>query len=277
MTRGRREMLRILNYFAAPFGSMEGHLLRYGVEGTDYNYDDKGNPQLTDQGKSRSRPGAASPRLAGLAAAGKSGTHPRSRVRARLQGYEKLSRRSASKTPRSARSRHLRVQGHRPVRWHRRRRAGHHRRPPPLSDWDSLIQEWRNNGGTQVKNELAESCLAHEGMIGPFSTSCAHARLVFVVSCFGRPLARPGGQPPLPPPLWKGCATDRTGRVPASVVALTRDRDVAPLGLRATLRAVANLRHDHAAGGRRGKERAARTSGAATGGGGPQAPPTRSS
>src|SRR6266851_1835484 len=46
-----KEMLRILNFFAAPFGSVEGHLLRYGVPGVDFNFDDQGNPQITPQGK----------------------------------------------------------------------------------------------------------------------------------------------------------------------------------------------------------------------------------
>src|SRR6478736_4133144 len=73
------------------------------------------------------------------------------------------------------------------------------------------------------------------------------------LSRFGRRCA-PGGQPPLPPPLWKGCATARTGRVPAFVVALTR---TSTLRRCPGARVVDDLRPDHAAGGRRGKERAA--------------------
>jgi len=46
-----REMLRLLNYFASPFGSVEHQLLRYGVEGVDFNFDDLGNPQHTEQGR----------------------------------------------------------------------------------------------------------------------------------------------------------------------------------------------------------------------------------
>jgi putative aldouronate transport system substrate-binding protein len=45
-----REMLRVLNYLAAPFGSAEDLLLSYGVEGPDYALDDKGNPVLTERG-----------------------------------------------------------------------------------------------------------------------------------------------------------------------------------------------------------------------------------
>jgi putative aldouronate transport system substrate-binding protein len=45
-----KELLRILNWLAAPFGSVEHQLLNFGVKGTDYTLDDKGNPTLTPQG-----------------------------------------------------------------------------------------------------------------------------------------------------------------------------------------------------------------------------------
>jgi putative aldouronate transport system substrate-binding protein len=45
-----RELLRVLNYLAAPFGSAEDLLLSYGVQGPDYSLDPNGNPVLTDRG-----------------------------------------------------------------------------------------------------------------------------------------------------------------------------------------------------------------------------------
>jgi putative aldouronate transport system substrate-binding protein len=45
-----RELLRILNWLAAPFGSAEDLLLSYGVEGPDYSLDSNGNPVLTERG-----------------------------------------------------------------------------------------------------------------------------------------------------------------------------------------------------------------------------------
>jgi putative aldouronate transport system substrate-binding protein len=45
-----KELLRILNYLAAPFGSQEDLLLTAGIPGTDYNRDPNGNPVLTDRG-----------------------------------------------------------------------------------------------------------------------------------------------------------------------------------------------------------------------------------
>ena len=45
-----KELLRIMNYLAAPFGSAEDQLLTFGLKGVDYTVDDKGNPTLTQQG-----------------------------------------------------------------------------------------------------------------------------------------------------------------------------------------------------------------------------------
>jgi putative aldouronate transport system substrate-binding protein len=46
-----QEVLAILNYLAAPFGTDEYHLLNYGVKDVDHTFDAKGNPILTDKGK----------------------------------------------------------------------------------------------------------------------------------------------------------------------------------------------------------------------------------
>jgi putative aldouronate transport system substrate-binding protein len=44
------ELLRILNWLAAPFGSQEDALLTLGIQGVDYNLDASGNPVLTERG-----------------------------------------------------------------------------------------------------------------------------------------------------------------------------------------------------------------------------------
>jgi putative aldouronate transport system substrate-binding protein len=46
-----KELLRVLNWIAAPFGSQEHLLMRYGVKDVDYTPDASGNPILTQQGK----------------------------------------------------------------------------------------------------------------------------------------------------------------------------------------------------------------------------------
>jgi putative aldouronate transport system substrate-binding protein len=45
-----QELLRILDYLAAPFGSQEDLLLTAGIAGDDYSLDSSGNPVLTDRG-----------------------------------------------------------------------------------------------------------------------------------------------------------------------------------------------------------------------------------
>jgi putative aldouronate transport system substrate-binding protein len=45
-----KQVLRIMNWLAAPFGSAEDQLLTFGVSGTDYTLDARGNPTLTQQG-----------------------------------------------------------------------------------------------------------------------------------------------------------------------------------------------------------------------------------
>jgi putative aldouronate transport system substrate-binding protein len=46
-----KELLRILNWLAAPLGSQEYLLMNYGVRDTHWTPDDKGNPQLNARGK----------------------------------------------------------------------------------------------------------------------------------------------------------------------------------------------------------------------------------
>jgi putative aldouronate transport system substrate-binding protein len=48
-----KEILRVLNWLASPFGSQEDLLLSYGLEGSDYTKDDKGNPKPTQDGIAR--------------------------------------------------------------------------------------------------------------------------------------------------------------------------------------------------------------------------------
>jgi putative aldouronate transport system substrate-binding protein len=49
-----KEVLRIMNFLAAPFGSQEDLLLTYGLEGTDFSRDARGNPQPSPEGIARS-------------------------------------------------------------------------------------------------------------------------------------------------------------------------------------------------------------------------------
>src|SRR5207253_2227097 len=50
-----KELLRIMNFLAAPFGSQEDLLLTYGVKDQDYTLDPRGNPVPTNEGISRAQ------------------------------------------------------------------------------------------------------------------------------------------------------------------------------------------------------------------------------
>ena len=49
-----KEVLRIMNFLASPFGSEESTLLKYGIKDQDYTVDEKGTPQPSAEGRSRS-------------------------------------------------------------------------------------------------------------------------------------------------------------------------------------------------------------------------------
>jgi putative aldouronate transport system substrate-binding protein len=51
-----KELLGIINYLAAPFGTEERHFLSYGFEGSHHVINDQGNPQLTEQGRADQMP-----------------------------------------------------------------------------------------------------------------------------------------------------------------------------------------------------------------------------
>src|SRR3954451_4576048 len=54
-----KEILRIMNYLAAPIGSEEYLLLHYGVRGIDWEFDDRGNPTLKERGVADAMPWGA--------------------------------------------------------------------------------------------------------------------------------------------------------------------------------------------------------------------------
>jgi putative aldouronate transport system substrate-binding protein len=50
-----KELLGVLDYLSAPFGSQEYNLLKYGVQGVDYDIDQAGNPVQTKKGVAESK------------------------------------------------------------------------------------------------------------------------------------------------------------------------------------------------------------------------------
>jgi putative aldouronate transport system substrate-binding protein len=154
-----KEMLRILNYLAAPFGSIEGHLLRYGVEGTDYKYDDNGNPQINERGKAEIQAWGSLTSSSGTGGGGEVWYSPQEPDYVPvLQSYERIlgplgvedaSIGTFSQTFASKGTLLLDGIGGGAQDIIAGRR--------PIADFNGLVQEWRNGGGTQIKEELAQS------------------------------------------------------------------------------------------------------------------------
>jgi putative aldouronate transport system substrate-binding protein len=46
-----KELLRVMNYLAAPFGTQEYMITKFGVKDADYTFNDQGSPVFTDQGR----------------------------------------------------------------------------------------------------------------------------------------------------------------------------------------------------------------------------------
>jgi putative aldouronate transport system substrate-binding protein len=152
-----KEMLRILNFIASPFGSIEHNLLFYGVDGKDYNYDDQNNPVLTDQGHAEI--GNFGSAWYSLTAPQPSWYSPADPKAAEIyQGYEKFlapmgvedaSIGSFSQTFASKGSILLDGIGGAAQDIIAGRRS--------LDEWDQVVKDWQNNGGIAIKTELAAS------------------------------------------------------------------------------------------------------------------------
>jgi putative aldouronate transport system substrate-binding protein len=152
-----KELLRILNYIASPFGSQEWELFNYGVKGVDFNYDDKGNPVFTDQGKAEiGQAGTAWYSLTRPAPSYYSPADPKAPEI--YQGYEKLlaplgmeDASIGTFSPTFAARGTILLDG---VGGGAQDIIAGRR---PVSDWDQLVKDWQNQGGNQIKQEFAAS------------------------------------------------------------------------------------------------------------------------
>jgi putative aldouronate transport system substrate-binding protein len=152
-----KELLGLLNFIASPFGSQEFELINYGVKGADFNYDDKGNPVFTDQGKAEIGTfGSAWYSLTRPPASYYSPADPQAPVT--YQGYEKqlapLGVEDASIgcfAPTFAAKGTILLDG---VGGGAQDIIAGRRN---MSEWDQLVKDWQNNGGNQIKAEFAAS------------------------------------------------------------------------------------------------------------------------
>jgi putative aldouronate transport system substrate-binding protein len=150
-----KEMLRILNWLAAPFGSAEDQLLTFGVNGTDYTLDSKGNPTLTPQGNTD----------ANYVPWKYTTQHPFVFYTPDIPAYAKVmadaekqlipvavsnptfGQISATNFTKGFNLSQAMTDGITDIAVGRR----------PLSDFDQLVKDWQTSGGEQVRKEYMES------------------------------------------------------------------------------------------------------------------------
>lgn len=155
-----KEMLGIMNYFTAPFGSQEHQLLNYGIKDVEFVYDANGNPVLTEKGDVDAPPKgmpwnffALPPRVLFDAKAPSFGPDMH-RATSALGQYGTADPTVGLYSPTNQR---IGVAiGQRVADGLIDIVAGRR----PLSDMDSLVSEWRTGGGDTIKAEIASAYAA---------------------------------------------------------------------------------------------------------------------
>lgn len=156
-----KEILRIMNYFAAPFGSEEYLLTHYGVKGIDYDLDADGNPQLNQKGATDTMPwvnpvvptqvqvlyNPPDPDMVKVIHADETAMDPYG-VSDPTIGL--FSRTDAAK--RAVLDQAM-IDGMTAIV----------RGEDPMSKYDELVRDWRSNGGDQTRSEFEEDFAASRG------------------------------------------------------------------------------------------------------------------
>ncbi|MGH2520655.1 MAG: hypothetical protein ACRDF8_12670, partial [Chloroflexota bacterium] len=153
-----KELLGIMNFLAAPFGTTEQLLLNYGVEGTDFTFDSGGNPMLTTRGKTDTNSlwgyitappqvyyNPASPKQ--FATMMQTGEKAYVNVAVADPTGTLYSATNASKGPVISRTL---LNGVGDILAGRR----------PLADYDGLLKDWKAAGGDQIRTEFEQALAA---------------------------------------------------------------------------------------------------------------------
>ena len=147
-----KQVLGVLNYLAAPFGSREYLNLQYGIEGVDFNFDAKGNPVYTDTGKNNvqyiawqtiiSPPAvlydALDPNFVKTAYPIESAAHDQAVTDASVGLY------SPANASKGAALTQAMTDGVNQILFGR----------APVDSLDQLVKDWRSNGGDTIRGEL---------------------------------------------------------------------------------------------------------------------------
>jgi putative aldouronate transport system substrate-binding protein len=147
-----KQVLGVLNYLAAPFGTSEYLNLTYGQQGIDFNFDDKGNPVYTDAGKNNvqyiawqtiiSPPqvlyDALDPNFVKTAHPIETAAHAQAVTDASVGLY------SPTNASKGASLTQAMTDGVNQILFGR----------APVDSLDQLVSDWRANGGDQIRSEL---------------------------------------------------------------------------------------------------------------------------
>jgi putative aldouronate transport system substrate-binding protein len=152
-----KELLRILNFLAAPFGTQEHLLINYGLPGVHHTVDANGNPILTDKGTAeitpswsfvvRPTPVLFNPKSADFARVLQADQVPNIQAG---QADPTLGLYSATQSTRGAVAEQPFLDGLTDVVLGRR----------PLADFDQLVKDWQNAAGNQIRTELERALAA---------------------------------------------------------------------------------------------------------------------
>jgi putative aldouronate transport system substrate-binding protein len=149
-----KEVLGVLNFLAAPFGTQEDALLTYGVKDVDYTFDDQGNPVPNPQGLS-STPmpwrNLASPPPATFSPVKSKEfaqlVHPAEQTLVAAQAPIAVDGLySATDATRGAALAQMLADAELAIVSGR----------SPVSSWDQTVQDWRAQGGDQTRGELEQ-------------------------------------------------------------------------------------------------------------------------
>ena len=150
-----KELLRLMNFMAAPFGSQEDLLLSYGLADKDYQLDERGNPVPTTEGTNR----------AGYVPWRYIAQHPYLNYQADLPGFARASwdavqalmplavydptmgSYSPTNFGRGAAANVTWSDGVRDIILNRR----------PFSDYDGITREWVSAAGDQIRKEFSDA------------------------------------------------------------------------------------------------------------------------
>jgi putative aldouronate transport system substrate-binding protein len=153
-----KELLRVLNYLAAPFGSQEYMISKFGVKDVDYTFNNNGSPIFTDQGRT-DMPG--SPNLPwGYLATPPTVTFSVNQPDFGQWGHveqQRLIDVGVADPTYGLYSATAATQGVTLDQLIFDRVSGIAAGRMPMSDLDQLVKDWRSKGGDQVRDELQQA------------------------------------------------------------------------------------------------------------------------